>query len=604
MSDSPPVTVSPGTAAVEGAPDMKLFWACFISLIATAFGFIIRAFLMGEWQTDYGFSGTQRGELFGVGLWPFAISIVLFSLVIDRIGYGKVMAFAFAAHIASAIITIAVPTFAGDGPAAGETAEFNAVAYWMLYVANFIVALGNGAVEAVVNPVVASMFVRDKTKWLSILHAGWPGGLALAGTVLILLGDDIDWRIKVALMFLPVVAYGLMMIGAKFPISERVASGVSYKEMLREFGMGGALIVSYLMFSEIGRVIVSLAKGFGTEETAASVGSIVAIGKWVAIAAATVGFGAVVRFAIGRPLFLFLCLIMVPLASTELGVDSWIEELMKRPVELDFRIASGWVLVYTSIIMMVLRFFAGSIVHKISPLGLLAGSSVLAIIGLLALSNAAGIAILLAATIYAFGKSFFWPTMLGVVAEQFPRGGALTLNAVAGIGMLGVGVVGNPTLGYWVDSGRAEAIQAESPELYETVVKPEPWVFSNLFGNSPTLNKDAVDALPADQAAFINGVPATINEETDEVLDRGQPSLEDTARQQALTTVTMFPIFMLACYLGLIAYFKTRGGYQAEVITGDDGRVKDIVEHTPADPIPAGPSEEQFTGGVEGPAGA
>ena len=98
--------------------------------------------------------------------------------------------------------------------------------------------------------------------------------------------------------------------------------------------------------------------------------------------------------------------------------------------------------------MLVLRFFAGPIVHRLSPLGLLATSAAVAAVGLVLLSKASGIAILLAATVYGFGKTFFWPTMLGVVAEQFPKGGALTLNTMGGVGMLAVGVLGSPLLGY------------------------------------------------------------------------------------------------------------------------------------------------------------
>src|SRR5215216_1823146 len=98
--------------------------------------------------------------------------------------------------------------------------------------------------------------------------------------------------------------------------------------------------------------------------------------------------------------------------------------------------------------MMILRFFAGQIVHTLSPLGLLAVSAGLAIVGLYTLSLTSGLlAIFLAAGLYALGKTFFWPTMLGVVSEQTPKGGALTLNAISGIGMLAVGVLGFPYIG-------------------------------------------------------------------------------------------------------------------------------------------------------------
>ena len=213
-----------------------LFWACFISLIATAFGFIVRTQVIDTWGEQFNLTETQKGEIFGVGLWPFAISIVLFSLVVDRVGYSKAMLFAFVCHVSSAIVTI--------------TAE----GYWGLYIGTFIVALGNGTVEAVINPVVATIFPREKTKWLNILHAGWPGGLVLGGLIGLLLGPAVDWRWKVALIFLPTLVYGVMMIRAQFPIQERVAAGVSYRAMLQEAGILGCVLVVGLILLEVGRV--------------------------------------------------------------------------------------------------------------------------------------------------------------------------------------------------------------------------------------------------------------------------------------------------------------------------------------------------------------
>ena len=82
------------SAAASGSRDadhrkMFLFWACFFALVTTSFGFVIRVMLMDTWATEFGLSQTQKGEIFGVGLWPYALSIVLFSLIVDRIGYGR-----------------------------------------------------------------------------------------------------------------------------------------------------------------------------------------------------------------------------------------------------------------------------------------------------------------------------------------------------------------------------------------------------------------------------------------------------------------------------------------------------------------------------------
>ena len=89
-------------------PNMALFWGCFIALITTAFAFITRAFLVNDpnlWPAAFGLDGVQAQQLFGAGIWPFAISIMLFSLVIDKIGYGKAMVFAFLCHAVSVVLT-------------------------------------------------------------------------------------------------------------------------------------------------------------------------------------------------------------------------------------------------------------------------------------------------------------------------------------------------------------------------------------------------------------------------------------------------------------------------------------------------------------------
>jgi MFS family permease len=90
--------------------DYILFWGCFAALIATAFGFIVRAQIIGDWETQFNLTETQKGEILGVGLWPFAISIVLFSLVVDKIGYGKAMVITFFCH-AFPVLTISATNY-------------------------------------------------------------------------------------------------------------------------------------------------------------------------------------------------------------------------------------------------------------------------------------------------------------------------------------------------------------------------------------------------------------------------------------------------------------------------------------------------------------
>ena len=92
----------------------RLLIGCVVSLVATAFGFAVRAAILQEWRAEFNLSQEQIGYLLGAGLFPFAISIILFSLIIDRIGNGVSMAIAFTLHVVSAIITLAAP-FAGRG---------------------------------------------------------------------------------------------------------------------------------------------------------------------------------------------------------------------------------------------------------------------------------------------------------------------------------------------------------------------------------------------------------------------------------------------------------------------------------------------------------
>src|SRR5687768_12426058 len=182
------------------APDRMLFLTCFIALVTTSFGFILRAMVLREWGVQFNLTQTQLGEITGVGLWPFAISIVIFSLAVDKIGYKTSLVFAFLCHVSAVILTI----FAGG--------------YTMLYIGTLVGALGNGIVEAVVNPVVATMYPRNKTKWLNILHAAWPGGLVLAGVLALMMGSSVRWEYKIALTLLPTLVYGGMLIARKFPL--------------------------------------------------------------------------------------------------------------------------------------------------------------------------------------------------------------------------------------------------------------------------------------------------------------------------------------------------------------------------------------------------
>ena len=108
---------------------------------------------------------------------------------------------------------------------------------WCLNISTWLFALGNGTCEAVINPLTATLFPKNKTHWLNILHAGWPGGLIL-GALLGLVFEGIGgvrWEIQLATFLVPTIIYGALMLGKKFPKSEASVSGVEIGTMLAQF---------------------------------------------------------------------------------------------------------------------------------------------------------------------------------------------------------------------------------------------------------------------------------------------------------------------------------------------------------------------------------
>ena len=504
--------------------DKILFWGCFIALITTSYAFISRMILCGgQFVTDFGLDKVSVGELQGAGIWPFGVSIILFSLFIDRIGYKVAMIFSFVSYLVYTAMAFmayqSIHGVTGDALIAGQKHG-----YQLLYWGSIILGLGNGTVEAYINPVVATMFNKDKVKWLNTLHAGWPGGLVLGGLCTIALANNPDWRLTLGLILIPAIIFFLILISRQFPKSEREQAGIGYVAMLKELGAFGALVGFGLVFAQLGQV-------FGW-----SSGLV-----WGLTGAVVVAFAAITK-SFGRLILAFLIIIMMPLATTEIGTDGWISSLMEAPMKAAGHNAA-WVLVYTSAIMMVLRFCAGPIIHKFSPLGLLAGCTTLAILGLTAFSktNGAGLLVIFAAaTLYAVGKTFFWPTMLGLTSEQCPKGGALTLNAMGGIGMLAVGILGFPFIGYLQESTATKELQAANPAIYQSVTVEKNYLLGKY---------QAID--PVKSAAL-----------TDQASQAAITTATTTSQFSALGRMALFPAFMLAGYLALIFHFKTKGGYK------------------------------------------
>lgn len=502
------------TGETHATANRWAFPLAFAAITATSFCFILRALVIDEWGVVFALSETQKGELLGAGLWPFAITIVLLSLVVDKLGFRAIFWFAGLAHLAGLALLL------------------SAKGYALLYAGTFVMALGNGAVEAAANPLIATVHAGDKPRWLNRLHAAWPGGMIAGGLLALALGQYVGWQVKVGLMILPVLAYLALLFGARLPVSERVASGVSFRAMLQETGWGSAFIVLFLIMLEIGRLA-----GLGL--TAILIIS----------AALTLAFGLYARRA-GRPMYILFVLLMLPLAITELSTDSWISSLM-APEMARIGLQPGWVLIYASFIVFLIRIVAGTIIARLTPLGTLALASSLTAIALLFLSGQQGFALLFAATLYGIGKSFFWGTSLAVVSEQFPKAGAVGINVVAGAGMLAAGIVGSALLGTVQDQTTVQLLAAQDRAQAGTLVERYTVARSGNLGGGTyrTIDEAALVRAPAAERAEVEAA-------------------RDLSKKGALRAIALLPLLMAFVYAVLILWFRRRGGYRP-VVLGD-----------------------------------
>ncbi len=446
----------PGAAGTSpGLNEKLLFWASFFTLIAAGIGFSVRGFILKDWGNQYGFTQAELGGISGGGLIGFGIAIIFFSFFADLFGYGKIMLVAFLLHASSAVITLcATPVY----NAAGKDGAFIC-----LNVGMWLFALGNGTCEAVINPLTASLFSRNKTHWLNILHAGWPLGLIL-GAVIGLVFKQVEtpekpimWEIKLGLFLVPVLMYGLMMFNRPFPRSEAQSAGVSVPNMMGTVGLLGFAVAAVFL----GLALPKLLGDLGVKNVPTWVGFVAAGVIWVA-------YTVYSKFAPGSLLIAFIYILHALVGYVELGTDSWITNITARVLKDENTALIAFI--WTNGLMFTLRFFAGPIVHKINPIGLLLVSAVLGALGLYLLGQPATNTMLLwmgAVTIYALGKTYYWPTLLGVISERFPRGGALALGLSGGIGMLAAGLFGGPGIGYKQDFAAVDALQAKSPGAYD-----------------------------------------------------------------------------------------------------------------------------------------
>lgn len=423
----------------------KLFILSVLALATAGIGFSIRGDLGGALQShffdpiDKLHSAEMTASVLGIVFMGFAVAIAIGSPLLDYLGMGRLLGLSSLCFIAGNLIVIFADSLAGAWPV-----------FWVVWTGMLIIGVAQGLVETVINPLAATLYPDDKTHKLNVLHAWWPGGIIIGGIASLALGQmGVGWQARLAIVLLPAVTFGVMIIGTKFPPTERVAAGVSAVEMFKE---------------------------------------------------------------LGRPLFIILWLSMFLTAASELAPGQWVDIALTRTVGMKGIV----LLIYVSGLMFLMRHFAGTFAHRLTPIGLLWFSCLFASIGLLLLSVAnSPVTGLLAATVWGVGVCYMWPTMLASASERFPRGGALLLGLMGTAGNLSIKFV-LPWMGGIFDTTKIKAAGGEA-------------AFNALTG-----------------------------EKLNEVLA--------IASRTSFRMVAILPAILLAVFGAIWLYDKSRGGYKAATL--------------------------------------
>ena len=333
----------------------QLFVASCLALLVTSLSFGIRAGILGRLGVQFNLDAGELATIAATAFWGFPLAVVIGGFVVDIIGMKRLLIVAFVFHLAGIVLTI----FAGG--------------YWTLFISTLCIGIANGTVEAACNPLVATIYSDNKTTKLNHFHLWFPGGIFI-GTLLVYFLDKagVGWQVQVGLMAIPTLVYGFLFSKLNFPVTERVASGVSAADMYK---------------------------------------------------------------ALLNPLFIVMIILMFGTAITELFTGQWIDVLLKN-------VSDNAILLLTieTGIMVIGRGFAGPVVHRFSPTGVLLISAILSALGLYLLGHSSGNMLFVGAIIFGMGVCYFWPTMLGFVSENLPKTGAVGMNLMGGAGMFAVSV--------------------------------------------------------------------------------------------------------------------------------------------------------------------
>jgi MFS family permease len=379
-------------AAQEGINTRKLFVLACLCLATTSMSFAMRTGIAGAMKAELLdpinalTSAQMLGSALSYAFLGFAFTVFIGSSLVDWLGMRNLLALCGLSVVGSVVLTTMADKIA---PGAGAAK--------IVGIGMFLNGLAWGCSETVINPLTTAVYPNEKVHRLNVLHAWWPFGMIVGG--LASLGVDsmgLGWRVKFGLLLAPAVAILALLVGTKFPKTERVAAGVKTSEMFME----------------------------------------------------------IVR----RPSFLIWFGAMFLTASAELAPGQWVDFALSRTVGMKGII----LMIFVAGLMFVMRHFAGAINKKLSSVGLLFFSCLVAAIGLVALSSAnSPVTGILTSAIWGTGVCFMWPTMLASVAERYPRGGAFLLGLIGSAGSLAIYFV-LPEMGKIYDNAKISAAGGEA----------------------------------------------------------------------------------------------------------------------------------------------
>ena len=537
----------------------RLMWASFLTLVASGVGFAVRAAMAGTWEAEFNI-GVEFGAIMGAGFLGFGMMIFFGGILVEKFGYKSLLVIAFLLHLISAgMIFAAQPAY--DAAIEQDPAAATAAAFNILFWSTFLFSIAQGLYEAVINPMIAQLYPDNQTHYLNILHAGWPGGMIIGGLIAVCFVGQDAWVMPVDYWEVVLAGFAVIVV-----LYGAIAFSCPFPATAAKKQKGNFAVLFSCFFS---------------------------------------------------PVFLLLILLHACVGYVELGVDSWVTKLMNNLMPNAILI-----LIYTSFLMFILRFFAGPIVHRINPIGLLLVSSILACLGLLWLGSdiQSVVMIFAAATLYSLGKAFFWPTMLGVAGERYPQSGAIAMGALGAAGMLTVGLVAGSGIGYKQASNASSYLAEASNSTFERYAEEKekglmiaiptkiemlgipnieiPIPVAKYRGLTPNITNAANEVRRKEDGTLDTSAFAKLKESLPAVAPDDAPdgqtksdiddllvTIEDDyplvqtadlkGGRRALTMTAAVPAAMAVGFLILLGYFAATGGYK-KLIVNDDG---EVVEH-------------------------